>query len=406
MQVLNKILEFNNISKDNIKIQLMKNDSFAFFRGTSHLFFEHLVSILDPKVIDQRDLQCYIQGDAHIGNLGFTNKHCSSIEDIKFNINDFDESFFGNPFLDIVRFGVSIGFFFDNLNNSQNQKLRDIDFIYKDTVIIDYFLEKYFKYITKDKHIKYPWKKSSFMQTQAKKAFKRTNIENPKSRINKFTKIVNNKRVFDFSNEKIEPLKNKDKLIKELKKQFDFNIIDICTRKSAGVGSSHLKRYYMLIKDEKEFDILLEIKEQLMPSFLNYFTKNQVLLKDKSSSQIHIDAKKAMLNDHDIYLETFSYENKDFLIKSIFNAKYSIDSESFMKNGIENFERNLKEYINFCAIALSNAHKKSAVNRTKFIKAFKKVKKIDFYKMDNLILKSYSTNIMFYSHFVRDLKNL
>jgi hypothetical protein len=403
MQVLDKILEFNDITADNIKIELMKDDSFAFFRGTSHLFFEHLKSIIDPAFINNSNLLCWIQGDAHIGNLGFSNKKCSSIEEIKFAINDFDESFIGNPFLDVIRFGVSIGFFFDNLNNSYKQELRDTNLIYQDTKMIEYFLKQYFKYITKDNHVEYKWKKSDFMSNMAKKAQKRVDITNPKSRINKFTKIVGTQRVFDFDNTKIEPLENKKELIEKLEKKFNYKVLDACIRKTAGVGSSHLERYYILVKKDKK-ELLLEVKEQLLPSFVNYFKENINYIKNKKASQTHIEAKQNMIRDYDMHLESFSFNSKDFLIKSIFNAKYSIDGEMFIKQGIESFETNLEDYLKFCAISLSNAHKRSAKNKKVFIKEMTKVKKKDFFKIETMILKSYATNLMFYSHFVRDLE--
>jgi hypothetical protein len=403
MQVLDKILNFNQITKDNIKITLMKENSFAFFRGTSHLFFEHLYTIVDKNFINNKDLLCWIQGDAHIGNVGFSNKKCSSIKDIKFEINDFDESFIGNPILDIIRFCVSIGFFFDNFNNTQKESLRDTGFIYKDTIMIEYFMKKYFKFIVDEKDIKYKWKKSKFMSNMAKKAQKRVDTNHPKSKINKFTKIKDNQRVFDFSNPKIKPLKNKTKLISKLQENLGYKVLDVCIRKTAGVGSAHLQRYYMLTQKNNQ-TLLLEIKEQILPSFLNYFENNKQYLEHKKASQIHIKAKQKMLKDYDLHLNSFEYENKDFLIKSIFNAKYSVDGEMFIKDNIENFDKNLKEYLEFCAISLSNAHKNSAQNKNKFIKEMRKIKKKRFFRIETMTLKSYATNLMFYSHFVRDLE--
>jgi hypothetical protein len=401
VNILDKILAFNDIEKENTKIELMKDDSFAFFRGTSHLFFEHLSLIIPNDMIEDKSSLCWIQGDAHINNLGFSNKKCSSVDEVRFDINDFDESYIANPLLDIVRFGVSIGFFFDNINKSEDEELRGIDIVYQDTEIIEYFLKRYFKYITKKDYIQYDWNGSNFMKKIAKKAIKRVDTTHIKSRINKFTKLQDNKRIFDFQNPKIKPLNDslKRKLQDKLSKEFKGDIIDICQRVTAGVGSAHLNRYYFIAKvDENE--LLFEVKEQLKPSFLDYFEFINI---DNIPSKIHIEAKQNMIKNYDIHLQSFGFEDKDYLIKSIFNAKYSVDGAKFMIDSIDSFEKNLKEYIDYCAISLSNAHKRSAITPKAFRKYMKELKK-EFYKIETFILKSYATNLLFYSHFCRDLK--
>lgn len=404
MNILKKILDFNKIGENNIKIELMRDSSFAFFRGTSHLFFEHL-SVIPHKIFNEKELLCFIQGDSHIGNLGFSNKECSLNSKVRFDINDFDESFIGSPFLDVIRFGVSIGFFFDEINQNRNS----MDLIYKDIEILEYFLNEYFKYASKDGEVEYKFKKYKFMNKMYKKAESRAKPTDEKARINKFTKVVKGKREFDFCNEKLLKLEDdiKAKLIKALS---DYEIIDICKRKSAGVGSSHLDRYYMIVvKDAKE--ILLEVKEQLLPSYLEYFKEFKKIYKDNyknlSNAEIHKLAKEKMINDYDENLKVFDYECKNFLIKSIFNAKYSVDAEKFFdkkEDDIDNFIDNLKEYITFSAISLSNAHKKSALKKEFFVKSIKRVSKNHRFEIETMVLKSYSTNILMYEHFLRDLK--
>jgi uncharacterized protein (DUF2252 family) len=413
LKVLDKILIFNKIDTKNIKIELMKENSFAFFRGTSHLFFEHLSKFSNHRVLKDSDLLCWIQGDSHINNLGFSNKRCSSVKDVRFDINDFDEAFIGNPFLDIIRFGVSVGFFFDDLNNHQKEVLRNIEVVHLDTEIIEYFLKRYLKYASKKGHIRYKYSKRVFMPTHRKKSLKRADEAHQKSRINKFTFINDDIREFDFANDKIEPLDKvvKNRLIKALSKIYNKkDILDICKRVTAGVGSAHLDRYYMLLKVDDD-ELLLEIKEQLNPSFVDYFPNLKKIYEsqhsNKSASQLHIEAKQKMIVNSDVHLQTFSFDNKDFLIKSIFNAKYSLDAIDFFTNkSLEEFEENLKEYIDFCAIAISNAHKKSSLDIDKFTKKMSKIKKNDFFEIFTMILKSYATNVALYSHYVRDLNKI
>lgn len=404
MNVLEKILAFNNIKSDNVKIRLMAGSPFVFFRGTSHLFFETLANYKNIDLLSNEKLICYIQGDAHINNLGFSNKRCSSVSEVRFDINDFDEAFIGNPFLDVIRFAVSIGFFFDELNNSKDERLRDIELIQQDFKMIEYFLEKYLKYASTNEHIEYDWEDSKFMSKMRKKALKRIDITNPKSRINKFTKLLdNNHRVFDYDNKELSFCENKEELF-ELLSTLPFKIIDICKRESAGVGSAHLERYYILVKNNLDEYLLLELKEQNKPSYLNYFSEfSDLWIEDKAPSEVHIEAKQKMILDYDMHLYSISYQGKNFLLKSVFNAKYSVDAEKFFGDDLSNFEKNLKSYLKFCAIALSNAHKQSSID-SDFIYEMEKIKDKKENKLVSLVFKLYAINLVMFSHFKRDLE--
>jgi len=405
MNILEKVLDFNEIDRDNIKIELMRDSNFAFFRGTSHLFFENLAFITKHKFMKSKKLLCYIQGDAHINNVGFSNQKCSSVKNVRFDINDFDEASVANPFLDIIRFGVSIGFFFDEFNNSDDANFRDINMIFQDTEMIEFFLKKYFKYVVNPKYKKYNWKKNKFMNRMRKKSLQRADSSNPKSRINKFTKEVDDRRFFDYENEKISKLSlDKELSLKDSISTVitDMEICEVCKRDSAGVGSAHLDRFYILAKYEEEY-FLFEMKEQLKPSYLKYFPKFNRYLKYKKASKLHIEAKRKMIENADLHLYSLEYEKKDFLIKSIFNAKYSIDMYKLYGENIVDFEENLKEYLTFCAIALSNAHKKSSLELTDFIDKMLEIKCSNFYEIESIIFKSYATNVAMYSHFIRDL---
>jgi hypothetical protein len=398
MKVLQNILEFNNIERDNIKISLMKESPFTFFRGTSHLFFEHLHYLLKREPLFKKEtLLCWIQGDAHINNLGFSNKKSSKVKDVKFDLNDFDEAFIGNPLLDIIRFGVSIGFFFDDLKGEKEH----LELIYRDTEFIEFFLRTYFKYAKLEKHAKYNWRGSKFMRSMKRRALKRTEAENEKSRINRFTFVQNEVRTFRRDREDILDISEEER-VEILRELSHINVVEIVKRKSAGVGSAHLQRYYILSKDGEEY-LLLELKEQLLSSYLHSFQEfSHFLDSNENVSDIHIRAKREMIKDSDIHMKSINLKGKSFLLKSLFNGKYSLGDKLYSENHLQ-FERNLKDYLKFSAIALSNAHKKSALDKKGFLKEMKRVSKEDFYRIETIILKSYATNLGMFSHFERDL---
>jgi uncharacterized protein (DUF2252 family) len=398
MNVLHKILEFNNIDVGSVKIDRIETDPFSFFRGTSHLFFEHLKEMASQEeLFSEKDLLCWIQGDAHINNLGFSNKSSSKVPEVRFDINDFDESSIGNPLLDLIRFGVSIGLFFDGLSGDR----ADIGLIYRDTEFVEFFLKNYIKFASIEDEIEMDFEKSKFMRKMRQKSKSRALNGDLKARINKFTTISEDgKRAINYDREDIEPIdkKTEEKLSKELN---GFKVIDIAKRTTAGVGSANLDRYYALVTDEVGYYLLIEIKEQICPSYLDYFTEYREFVdSSESPAQLVIKAKEKMVKSIDIHLNSISFNNKSFLQKSVFNAKYSAIERVTTEKSMA---KNMREYLLFSAIALSNAHKRSALNRKKFVKRFKKIKKREFYRLESLTLKSYVTNLGMYTHFIREL---
>ncbi len=267
MNILEKVLEFNQIELRNRKVELMTESPFVFFRGTSHLFFEHLHRLAENEpLFHSKELLCWVQGDAHLNNLGFSNIESSTLKRVRFDVNDFDEAYIGNPLLDVVRFGVSIGLYLYELSGGD----ENLDICYNDTEYIELFLKLYLKSLNKQGLISYPWKKSKFMSKARERALKRAESFHSKSRINKFTEVQEDgKRVFLFDSGELRPIENREKRAIS-KKLPNLDIVDIVERVSAGVGSAHLKRYYLLVNHNEE-EILLEMKEQLAPAYLEFF---------------------------------------------------------------------------------------------------------------------------------------
>ncbi|HTB52881.1 MAG TPA: DUF2252 family protein [Ferruginibacter sp.] len=102
--VTQKIYEYNkNRNKIflDIKYQALKESPFRFYRGTCHLFFEHLsqnIPVKDPTKI-------WICGDLHIENYG-TYKGDNGL--VYFDMNDFDEAVLGPATWEVLRTMTSI----------------------------------------------------------------------------------------------------------------------------------------------------------------------------------------------------------------------------------------------------------------------------------------------------------
>ncbi len=102
--VVEEILKFNRDRKPELvrlKLQRMAKDSFAFFRGTDHLFASHWHRLRPPEV----GPGILICGDLHLENFG---AYRTDDGEYLYDINDFDEALVGPCSLDLVRFTTSI----------------------------------------------------------------------------------------------------------------------------------------------------------------------------------------------------------------------------------------------------------------------------------------------------------
>jgi len=103
-RVSQRILD-HNAGRDPVRVSLkfarLRQDPFAFFRGTNHLFLDAL-----PRAHSLwRAPAVFVCGDLHLENFGTfkgDNRLCY------FDINDFDEACLAPPGIDLVRFATSV----------------------------------------------------------------------------------------------------------------------------------------------------------------------------------------------------------------------------------------------------------------------------------------------------------
>jgi uncharacterized protein (DUF2252 family) len=84
-----------------LKLQALRNDAFAFFRGTCHLFYETLPSHPALKAAPA----VHICGDLHLENFG---SYKGDNRLVYFDLNDFDEAVLAPFTMELVRFLASI----------------------------------------------------------------------------------------------------------------------------------------------------------------------------------------------------------------------------------------------------------------------------------------------------------
>jgi uncharacterized protein (DUF2252 family) len=87
-----------------VKYRKMAADPYAFYRGTTCLFYADVTRMRD-RWADDRTSRIWIHGDLHVANFG---TYMNSDGRLVFDINDFDEAFIGHFSWDLRRFAASM----------------------------------------------------------------------------------------------------------------------------------------------------------------------------------------------------------------------------------------------------------------------------------------------------------
>ncbi|MFC0185832.1 Uncharacterized conserved protein, DUF2252 family [Pseudarcicella hirudinis] len=246
-----------------LKYKLMRQNSFSFFRGTAHIFFEdyaQLKSIHDSSLV-------WICGDLHLANFG---SYRGDNKEVYFDINDFDEAMIAPLSFDISRVLTSI------LVSAKSLKIQTKSI----NKVFLQFLETYISTITKEKP-------ATIERHTATGLFKKflTKVENRKEKDflkdriklkkdGSFRIIIDGQHTLEIDENKkaeiTELLKNPEKELKG----YSFKILDIA-RRIAGTGSLGLERYVLLVKEisaDKKIR-LLDLKKAKISCF-NALVKN------------------------------------------------------------------------------------------------------------------------------------
>jgi uncharacterized protein (DUF2252 family) len=86
------------------KFRKMAADPFAFYRGSTCLFYDDM-GVLEDRWADERTSRVWIQGDLHAENYG---TYMNSAGVLVFDVNDFDEAYVGHFTWDLRRMAASL----------------------------------------------------------------------------------------------------------------------------------------------------------------------------------------------------------------------------------------------------------------------------------------------------------
>ncbi|MGK7922242.1 MAG: DUF2252 domain-containing protein [Trichodesmium sp.] len=261
------------------KYARMSESPFTFYRATNFLFWRDFANDSRLAKFGNYKTKTWILGDCHVDNFGTFNNDRG---EIIFDLNDFDESVIADYQYDLWRLATSI-ILVANINSNLSQSEQE--------EIIDNFTETYLdtleSYVGNDDETQIYFTAKNTTGEVAKtleKSAKKTR----KEMLDKWTKVVEGKRLFDIDNEDLAIASNAKKAIeseiinygKTLKGKLNydskyFQVKDVAQRLNAGLGSLGTPRYYLLIegkKDDLDDDHILDIKRQSEPAAYDFFS--------------------------------------------------------------------------------------------------------------------------------------
>ncbi len=316
--VLEKIQKFNhgrNPERLLLKYQAMRTNSFVFFRGTCHLFYEDL----DKSSVLNDTPPVWVCGDLHLENFG---SYKGDNRLVYFDINDFDESALAPASWEITRFLTSVLVAGNTLGVNQSEALtlcRCFLQAYTDALALGTAhtvergtAEGMVADLLDSLKLR---RRKDFLdrRTEVKKGFRRL--------------IIDNKRTAAISSQErslVESLM-KNWAAKQPNSEF-FKLLDVGVR-IAGTGSLGVKRYVVLVegKGSPDGNYLLDVKQALPSSLMPYLKLSQPEWANEAVRVVAIQ--KRMEAMPQAWVSVVEMEGKPFVLRGLQPAqdKVSLD---------------------------------------------------------------------------------
>jgi len=266
--VIERIEKFNE-GRDQqrllLKYKAMSSNSFVFFRGTCHLFYEDWP---ENSVLNEAP-PVWVCGDLHLENFG---SYKGGNRLVYFDINDFDEGSLAPATWEIARFLTSVLVGANTLGVNQSEAIA----------LCDCFLNAYSNALALGTARTVEAATAEGMVADLLQSLK---LRRRKDFLDRRTQEKKGKRRFIIDNKRTAPVSSEERLLVEsliktwAKKQQNpefFKLLDVGVR-IAGTGSLGVKRYVLLVegKGSPDRNYLLDLKQALPSSLRPYLKLSQ-----------------------------------------------------------------------------------------------------------------------------------
>ena len=291
------ILNYNSKLSEEIRNQKftkMSDSLFRFFRGTNHLYWEYFSENKALKKFGNEATKTWLLGDLHPYNYGlFKDKSGQLVYDL----NDFDETFFGDFQLDLLRMLAALVIVAWENDKLTENEIEDVISSFSNEYISSLFNWK-FRFKMKGKHVFGNFVKSIKQNNNRKNFLQKWTVKTGDSY--KLNTEIEDLVALDndlYADIKQAFLNSLPELCENLEPQ-DIQFIDSARRISAGTGSLGVNRFYILAKSNlygKPF--ILDVKKQLHPTAfwtLSESEKQTYLEKVSDEAERHIHTRELM----------------------------------------------------------------------------------------------------------------
>jgi uncharacterized protein (DUF2252 family) len=347
----------------------MKVSSFDFYRATAHLYYKDLQSGLIgvPSLWKTTSgTKTWIQGDFHTQNVGFFDNDLGTV---KLDVNDFDESYAAPFYWDLIRLVSSI--FLQRTQVGFNFTLTEA------RASADAFLQEYQNSLTAvNGNSSEKTLELTSSNTDGITKNKIQDLVASKSNsilLAKWTVTPSGNRMFDLTNPDLTTMTASEwsdvssgwnTYLTNLGSFYTskgasyFTIKDKVKRLNSGLGSQGVKKYYLLLQgpsSSNSDDILLEIKEQKLPSLflegsLSVATYNSWFTTHANRSKT---ALKALLVNADNFSGAINGISLKYMVRKMSPYKYGFEPKDFTS------KTDFNNFLKYAARAIAYAHSRS-----------------------------------------------
>jgi uncharacterized protein (DUF2252 family) len=296
-----------------LKYEAMTENSFRFYRGTCHLFYEDLA--LSPSL--PLSPHVWICGDLHIENFG---SYKGDNKVVYFDLNDFDESVLAPALYEVVRMVTSIFIAFESLEIEQEKALK----------MAALFVKEYGQTLASGKAISIDPRTAKgivceFLNTVDKTSEKQLLKKRTISKKKRIMLSLEDERHFKLDKKlKGELTVHVNEWIKNSSDGPYNYIVKGAVFRLAGTGSIGVKRYLFLLKstNTKNKYLLVDMKQSTASSLIPYVGVKQLAWESEAERITTIQRR--MQNVSASLLSTTIFRGESYVIQELQPVKDTI----------------------------------------------------------------------------------